>query len=125
MKKLLSRLLAISLALVVGAVSLAQDDEMSGMSFDFSDEQIAASPYLQSVLSRLDQSYDTSEFATEGPYRIAFAAQGTSNAWSALMDAHAYWYVEQLGEDVVSELLYGDAHASADTQVPHAADLPA
>ena len=75
------------------------------------------------MLSRLDEEYDTSDFAKEGPYRIAFAAQGTSNAWSALMDAHAYWYVEELGEDVVSELLYGDAQASADVQVPQVEDL--
>ncbi len=123
MKKLLCLLLAVSLALTVGLVTLADDDEMSGMSFEFTEEQIAASPYLQSVLSRLDQSYDTSEFAKDGPYRIAFAAQGTSNAWSALMDAHAYWYVEHLGEDVVSELLYGDAQATADIQVPQVEDL--
>ena len=93
------------------------------LSFEFTDEQIEASPYLQSVLSRLDETYDTSDFAKDGPYRIAFAAQGTSNAWSALMDAHAYWYVEHLGEDVVSELLYGDAQASADVQVPQVEDL--
>ncbi|MXV93991.1 MAG: sugar ABC transporter substrate-binding protein, partial [Chloroflexi bacterium] len=123
MKKLITLLLVIALALAVGALALAHDDEMSGMDFEFTDEQIAASPYLQSVLSRLDQSYDTSEFAKDGPYRIAFAAQGTSNAWSALMDAHAYWYVDHLGEDVVSELLYGDAQASADIQVPQVEDL--
>ena len=45
------------------------------------------------------------------------------NAWSALMDAHAFWYAEELGEDVVSELLYGDAQASADVQVPQVEDL--
>lgn len=121
MKKLLCGFLALSLLLGMGLVVVGQDDDMA--SFEFTEEQIAASPYLQSLLSRLDEVYDTSEFAKEGPYRIAFAAQGTSNAWSALMDAHAYWYVEELGEDVVSELLYGDAQASADIQVPQVEDL--
>ncbi len=124
MKKLLSVLLFFSLLIGIGALTAAQDDDMSGgLSFEFTDEQIEASPYLQSVLSRLDETYDTSDFAKDGPYRIAFAAQGTSNAWSALMDAHAYWYVDHLGEDVVAELLYGDAQASADVQVPQVEDL--
>ena len=61
--------------------------------------------------------------AKEGPYRIALAAQGTSNSWSALFDAHAFWYAEELGEDVISELLYADATASADVQVPQVEDL--
>ena len=124
MNKLLNLLLVLSLLFGLTAVVLAQGDDMdNGLSFEFSEEQIEASPYLQSVLSRLDETFDTSDFAKEGPYRIAFAAQGTSNAWSALMDAHAYWYVEELGEDVVSELLYGDAQASADVQVPQVEDL--
>ena len=78
MKKLLCGILVLSLLLGVAAVAVGQDDGM--MEFEFTEEQIAASPYLQSVLSRLDETYDTSEFAKEGPYRIAFAAQGTSNA---------------------------------------------
>ena len=119
MKKLLCGLFVLVLFLAAAA-GLAQDDEMG---FEFTEEQIAASPYLQSVLSRLDETYDTSGFAKEGPYRIAFAAQGTSNAWSALMDAHAFWYADELGEEVVSELLYGDAQASADVQVPQVEDL--
>ncbi len=124
MKKLLNILLMLSLLVGLCAISVAQDDDMDGgLDFEISEEHIAASPYLQSVLSRLDETYDTSDFAKEGPYRIAFAAQGTSNAWSALMDAHAYWYVEELGEGVVSELLYGDARASADVQVPQVEDL--
>ena len=120
MKKLLSGLLIFVLLVGLGSVAFAQDDDMA---FEFTEEQIAASPYLQSVLARLDETYDTSEFAKEGPYRIALAAQGTSNAWSALFDAHAYWYTEHLGEDVISELLYGDATASADVQVPQVEDL--
>ena len=123
MKKLLSILLVLTLVACLGAATLAQDDDGNMLAFEFTDEQIEASPYLQSVLARLDETYDTSDFAKDGPYRIAFAAQGTSNAWSALMDAHAYWYVEHLGEDVVSELLYGDAQASADVQVPQVEDL--
>ncbi len=121
LRKLTYGLLVLSLLLGTSLVSLGQDDGM--MEFEITQEMIDASPYLQSVLSRLDQVYDTSDFAKDPPYRIAFAAQGTSNAWSALMDAHAYWYVEELGEDVVSELLYGDAQASADVQVPQVEDL--
>lgn len=120
MKKLINSLLVLLLLFSLSVVSLGQDDD--GM-MEFTEEQIEASPYLQSVLARVDETYDTSEFAKEGPYRIAFAAQGTSNAWSALMDAHAFWYAEELGEDVVSELLYGDAQASADVQVPQVEDL--
>jgi len=123
MKKFLPSLLILVLLLGLGGAALAQDDMSDGLSFEFTEEQIDASPYLQSVLKRLDQDYDSSAFAKEGPYRIAFAAQGTSNAWSALMDAHAYWYVEHLGEDVISELLYGDAQADATVQVPQVEDL--
>jgi ribose transport system substrate-binding protein len=123
MNKLLRITLVFALLLMATTMSLGQDEEGSSLGFEFTEDQIAASPYLQSVLSRLDEVYDTSDFAKDGPYRIAFAAQGTSNAWSALMDAHAYWYVEELGEDVVSELLYGDAQASADVQVPQVEDL--
>lgn len=123
MKKLLSILLVLTLVFCLGAATLAQDEDGNMLAFEFTDEQIEASPYLQSVLSRLDETYDTSDFAKDGPYRIALAAQGTSNAWSALFDAHANWYVEHLGEDVVAELLYGDAQASADIQVPQVEDL--
>jgi len=123
MKSFLNILVVLALVFCLGAVTLAQDDDGNMLAFEFTDEQIDASPYLQSVLSRLDETYDTSDFAKEGPYRIALAAQGTSNAWSALFDAHANWYVEHLGEDVVAELLYGDAQASADIQVPQVEDL--
>jgi len=123
MKSLLHILVVLALVFCLGAATLAQDGDGNMLAFEFTDEQIEASPYLQSVLSRLDETYDTSDFAKEGPYRIALAAQGTSNAWSALFDAHANWYVEHLGEDVVAELLYGDAQASADIQVPQVEDL--
>ena len=120
-RKLTYALFILTLLLGAPLASLGQDDGM--MEFEITQEMIDASPYLQSVMSRLDQTYDTSEFAKEPPYRIALAAQGTSNAWSALFDAHAYWYTEHLGEEVISELLYGDAQAQADIQVPQVEDL--
>ena len=57
----------------------------------FTDAEISASPYLQSVLKRKNENYDATEFRKEGPYRIALAAQGTNNSWSALFDEHANW----------------------------------
>ena len=89
----------------------------------FTQQEIKSSPYLQSVLKRKGQRYDTTKFRKAGPYRIAIAAQGTSNSWSALFDEHAYWYTEELGKGVISELLYADAQASADKQVPQVEDL--
>ena len=89
----------------------------------FTQQEIKSSPYLQSVLKRKGQRYDTTKFRKAGPYRIALAAQGTSNSWSALFDEHAYWYTEELGKGVISELLYADAQASADKQVPQVEDL--
>jgi ribose transport system substrate-binding protein len=112
------------LALLVASMSvmvIAQDEEMEERTF--TDEEIENSVYLQSILRRKEEIYDTSAFAKEGPYRIALAAQGTSNSWSALFDAHAFWYAEELGEDVIAELLYADATASADVQVPQVEDL--
>lgn len=80
-------------------------------------------PYLDSVLRRKDETYDTSKFKKDGPYRIALAAQGPTNSWASLFDEHARAHVEELGKDVVSELLYADANGSADTQVPQVEDL--
>ncbi|MBZ0289795.1 MAG: substrate-binding domain-containing protein [Anaerolineae bacterium] len=111
--------LVVACLLLVGVSVFAQDAEEP----TFTPEEIEASPYLQSVLARQEEMYDTSEFAKEGPYRIALAAQGTSNSWSALFDEHARWYAEELGTDVISELLYADAQASADIQVPQVEDL--
>ena len=48
---------------------------------------------------------------------------GTSNSWSALFDQHAFWYADELGDDVIEELLYADGMASADVQVPQVEDL--
>src|SRR5215216_430318 len=89
----------------------------------YTEEEIASNPYLSSVVRRQGEMYDTSAFAKEGPYRIALAAQGPTNSWATLFDEHARWYVEQLGTDVVSELLYADANGSADIQVPQVEDL--
>lgn len=111
-------LLGLLTMLMLGVVVAAQDTEPP-----FTQEEIDASPYLQSVLKRQEEMYDTSAFKKDGPYRIALAAQGTSNSWSALFDAHAFWYAEELGTDVISELLYADATASADVQVPQVEDL--
>ena len=111
------------LALLMMGTLVAVAQEATAEPMTFTDEEIAASPYLQSVLKRKDTTYDTSAFKKDGPYRIALAAQGTSNSWSALFDEHARWYVETLGKDVVSELLYADAEASADKQVPQVEDL--
>ena len=80
-------------------------------------------PYLDSVLRRKEETYDTSKFKKDGPYRIALAAQGPTNSWASLFDEHARAHVEELGKDVVSELLYADANGSADTQVPQVEDL--
>lgn len=121
MKKQLIVFFSILLLALTMVVVQAQDDDDEGMTF--TEEQIAASPYLQSLLRRQEEVYDTSEFAKEPPYRIALAAQGTSNSWSALFDAHAFWYADELGEDVIEELLYADAQASADIQVPQVEDL--
>lgn len=111
--------LALVALLLIGGAVMAQDTEKPA----FTQEQIDASPYLQSVLTRQETMYDTSAFKKDGPYRIALAAQGTSNSWSALFDEHARWYAEELGTDVISELLYADAQASADVQVPQVEDL--
>jgi ribose transport system substrate-binding protein len=111
--------LALVALLLIGGAVMAQDTEKPA----FTQEEIDASPYLQSVLARQETMYDTSAFKKDGPYRIALAAQGTSNSWSALFDEHARWYAEELGTDVISELLYADAQASADVQVPQVEDL--
>ncbi|MCA0454342.1 MAG: substrate-binding domain-containing protein [Chloroflexi bacterium] len=117
-------LIALMALLAMGTlVAVAQDAEATAEPVPFSEEEIAASPYLQSVLSRKETTYDTTPFKKDGPYRIALAAQGTSNSWSALFDEHARWYAEELGPDVISELLYADAQASADKQVPQVEDL--
>jgi ribose transport system substrate-binding protein len=80
-------------------------------------------PYLASLNKRLAETYDTTPFKKDAPYRIALAAQGPTNSWATLFDEHARAYVAELGTDVISELLYADANGSADIQVPQVEDL--
>jgi ribose transport system substrate-binding protein len=88
-------------------------------------EEAAATdnPYLESVNRRKSETYDTTPFKKDGPYRIALAAQGPTNSWATLFDEHARARVEELGPDVIAELLYADANGSADIQVPQVEDL--
>jgi ribose transport system substrate-binding protein len=79
--------------------------------------------YVDSVNRRKGETYDTTEFKKDGPYVIALAAQGPTNSWAALFDEHARAYVDELGPEVVSELLYADANGNADIQVPQIEDL--
>ncbi|MBC7810088.1 MAG: substrate-binding domain-containing protein [Burkholderiales bacterium] len=108
MKKLFPLLVLLAILMAVIGVS-AQDE--------------AENPYLDSVTRRQGEMYDTTPFMTEAPYRIALAAQGPTNSWAALFDEHARAYVEELGPEVVEELLYADANGSADIQVPQVEDL--
>jgi ribose transport system substrate-binding protein len=80
-------------------------------------------PYLDSVARRKAELFDASSYKKDGPYRIALAAQGPTNAWATLFDEHARNHVAELGPDVVAELLYADANGSADIQVPQVEDL--
>ena len=89
-------------------------------------EQAAAgtgNEYVDSVNRRKSETYDTTPFKKDGPYVIALAAQGPTNSLAALFDEHARAYVEELGPEVVSELLYADANGNADIQVPQIEDL--
>ncbi|MEZ4870147.1 MAG: substrate-binding domain-containing protein [Caldilineaceae bacterium] len=83
----------------------------------------SGNPYLDSLNKRLGETYDTTPFKKDGPYRIALAAQGPTNSWATLFDEHARAYVAEKGTDVISELLYADANGSADIQVPQVEDL--
>lgn len=123
-------ILTVLLMAMVGVSALAQEEAPTPHVFtvpenppEYSEEELEGNAYLQSVVRRLTEEYDTSAFAKDAPYRIALAAQGPTNSWATLFDEHARWYVEQLGTDVVSELLYADANGSADIQVPQVEDL--
>lgn len=96
------------LTLFAGASVLAQDEEET---------------YTENVERRMAETFDTSEFAKDPPYRIALAAQGPTNSWALLFDEHVEQRIAELGEDVVSELLYADSQANADTQIPQVEDL--
>jgi ribose transport system substrate-binding protein len=88
-------------------------------------EEAAAeeNPYLASLNRRKSETYDTTPFQKDAPYRIALAAQGPTNSWATLFDEHARARVAELGPEVVAELLYADANGSADIQVPQVEDL--
>jgi ribose transport system substrate-binding protein len=108
---------------LVSVVVVAQEATPEMETPQYTEEELANNPYLASVVKRQSEMYDTTAFKKDGPYRIALAAQGPTNSWATLFDEHARWYVEELGPDVVSELLYADANGSADIQVPQVEDL--
>lgn len=111
------------MVLMAASSALAQDGDVVPIPIEFTEEEIANTPYLQSFFARSEEMFDTSMYAKDGPYRIALASQGPTNSWAALFDEHVRWRVAELGEDVVSELLYADANGSADVQVPQVEDL--
>jgi ribose transport system substrate-binding protein len=122
MKK--SVLLSILLVLVLMSVALVQaQDATPEATSEYTQAELDANPYLQSVVTREGTMADTSAFKKDGPYKIALAAQGPTNSWAALFDEHARYHVDELGKDVVSDLLYADANGSADKQVPEVEDL--
>jgi ribose transport system substrate-binding protein len=122
MKK--SVILSVFLVFVLMSVALVQaQDATPEATQEYTQAELDANPYLQSVVTREATMYDTSAFKKDGPYKIALAAQGPTNSWAALFDEHARYHVEQLGTGVVSDLLYADANGSADKQVPEVEDL--
>ena len=44
-------------------------------------------PYSQQIAANSEVTVDTSEFATEAPYRIATIVQGPINGWGTIFDA--------------------------------------
>lgn len=125
-------LLVLLLASLAACVAPAAPAESGGAAAEAAPTMAAAaegeaaegeSPYVASINRRKAEMADTAQFVKEGPYRIALAAQGPTNSWATLFDAHARAYVEELGPDVVSELLYADANGNADVQVPQVEDL--
>jgi ribose transport system substrate-binding protein len=97
--------------------------QVYGQATQAATEDVSNNPYLASLTRRLNETYDTSKFKKNPPYKLALAAQGPTNSWATLFDAHARWEVDKLGKSVVSELLYADANGSADKQVPEVEDL--
>jgi ribose transport system substrate-binding protein len=86
-------------------------------------DELSSNPYLVGVNKRKAETYDTTKFKKDPPYTIALAAQGPTNSWATLFDAHARWEVAKVGPTVVKNLLYADANGSADKQVPEVEDL--
>ncbi|MGH3666081.1 MAG: substrate-binding domain-containing protein [Egibacteraceae bacterium] len=64
---------------------------------------------------------DTSQYAKDEPYRIAFASQGPTNSWALTYDESLFHHAEQNYPDL--ELLYADANGDADKQVNDIEDL--
>ena len=60
---------------------------------------VSNNPYLASLTRRLNETYDTSKFKKNPPYKLALASQGPTNSWATLFDAHARWEVSKLGKD--------------------------
>ncbi len=126
MKK--SALLSVLLVLALMSVVLVQAQDATPeatatVTQQYTQAELDANPYLQSVVTRENTMADTSAFKKDGPYKIALAAQGPTNSWAALFDEHARYHVGELGTGVVSDLLYADANGSADKQVPEVEDL--
>jgi len=126
MKK--SVLLSVFLLLVLMSVVLVQAQDATPEATPeatsaYTQAELDASPYLQSIVTREGTMADTSQFKKDGPYKIALAAQGPTNSWAALFDEEIRYHVDQLGKGVVSDLLYADANGSADKQVPEVEDL--
>jgi len=128
-KKLFPMLAAIAMMATVVGTSAKADSitsgrkQVYGQATQAATEDVSNNPYLASLTRRLNESYDTTKFKKNPPYKLALASQGPTNSWATLFDAHARWEVDKLGKDVVSELLYADANGSADKQVPEVEDL--
>ena len=116
MKK--TAVLSVLTLILSGALVHAQDAAQK-----YTQAELNASPYLESVVTREGTMADTSKFKKNAPYKIALAAQGPTNSWAALFDQEARYRVDQLGKGKVSELLYASADGSADKQVPEVEDL--
>src|SRR5260221_4225708 len=115
--------LMVAVLLVAMAIARAAQASKPAQATMAATMDVSNNPYLASLTRRLNETYDTSKFKKNPPYKLALASQGPTNSWATLFDAHARWEVSKLGKDVVSELLYADANGSADKQVPEVEDL--
>src|SRR3954454_6681533 len=123
-KKVFPMLAAVMMIATVLGTSAKADPITSGQKHVYGQatqaatEDVSNNPYLASLTKRLNETYDTTKFKKNPPYKLALASQGPTNSWATLFDAHARWEVSKLGKGVVSDLLYADANGSADKQVP-------
>jgi len=76
------------------------------------DEQALGVPVLKPPASSVCY-VDTSSYKKRGPYTIAFASQGPTNAWASESDA----YVRYVAKQNHVKLLYASANGSGATQV--------